>query len=95
MIYVDSIQTYETKLRFKQWCHMVSDTSEDELHAFAKRLDLKREWAQLRPKSSAAHYDLIPSKRHLAIFLGAKEVTSRELVKLNYDGLYRRGLLKL
>ena len=95
MILVDSISGYETKLRYKQWCHMVSDTSEDELHAFAVKLGLRREWAQLRPKASAAHYDLVPTKRALALRLGAIEVTSRELVLRNYDGLRRRGLLQL
>lgn len=94
MLYVDGLIKYETKLRFKTWCHLVSDTSEEELHEFAQKLGLKREWAQLRPKASAAHYDLIPSKRQLAILLGAKEVSSKELVRLNYDGLYARGLLK-
>lgn len=94
MILVDGIQTYDTRLRYKNWCHMVSDVSEDELHEFAQRLGLKREWAQLRPKASTAHYDLIPTKRALAIKWGAVEVTSRELVTRNYDGLQRRRLLK-
>lgn len=94
MILVDAIREYDTKLRHKQWCHMVSDTSEEELHAFSARLGLKRSWAQLRPKASAAHYDLTPARRALAIRLGAVEVTSRELVLRNYDGLRRRGLLR-
>ena len=92
MILVDGISEYETKLRHKAWCHMVSDDSEAELHAFAAKLGLKRAWAQLRPKSSAAHYDLTPSKRSLALKMGAVAVTSRELVTRNYDGLTRRGL---
>lgn len=95
MILVDAITDYTgmTKLRHKQWCHMVSTENEAELHAFAARLGLKRQWAQLRPKASAAHYDLTPSRRALAIELGAKAVTGRELVAGNYDGLRRRGLL--
>ena len=72
---------------------MVSDTSEEELHAFAARIGLKREWAQLRPKASAAHYDLTPRRRAMAVKLGAVEVTGRELVTRNFDGLRRRGLL--
>lgn len=75
------------------WCHMVSDASEEELHAFADRIGLKRAWAQLRPHASAAHYDLTPRRRALAIKLGAVEVTGRELVTRNFDGLRRRGLL--
>lgn len=73
---------------------MVSDLSEDELHEFATRLGLKRSWFQGRPKHTA-HYDITPSKRTLAISLGAVEVSSRELVMRNYDGLRRRGLLPM
>lgn len=95
MILVDPIRQYPTSLRaFADGaCHMVSDVDEAELHEFARRLGLRRSWAQLRPKASAAHYDLTPSKRDLAVQLGAVEVTSRELVACNYDGLRRRGLL--
>lgn len=93
MILVDSIHEWDTPLKYKRWCHMVSDTSEQELHDFAARLGLKRSWFQSRPKSSAAHYDIVPSKRQLAIRLGAVAVTSRELVARNYDGMRARGLL--
>lgn len=85
MILVDSIRIYDTPLRYKGWSHMVSDTSEEELHAFAARLGLKRSWFQSRPKASAAHYDLTPTKRALAVKLGAVEVTSKELVMRNYE----------
>ena len=95
VILVDEPRTYETKLRHKTWSHMVSDTSEEELHAFAAKLGLKREWAQLRPQVSAAHYDITPAKRELALRLGAVAVTSRELARRNYDGLRRRGLLAM
>lgn len=98
MILVDGITNYGAELTrnlpSRSWCHMVSDTSEEELHAFAARLGLKREWAQLRPKASAAHYDLTPRRRTLAVKLGAVEVSGRELAARNFDGLRRRGLLK-
>jgi hypothetical protein len=74
---------------------MVSDVDEAELHAFAARIGLRRAWAQLRPQASAAHYDLTPRRRALAVQLGAVEVTSRELVLRNFDGLARRGILSL
>lgn len=45
---------------------MTSDI--DELHEFAKRLGLKRNWFQLK---TVPHYDLVRSKRDLAIKLGA------------------------
>ena len=95
MILVDPLVNWTgmTKLRNKQWCHMVSDTSAEELHAFAAQLGLKREWSQERPKASAHHYDLTPTKRQLAVRLGAVEVTAREFVMRNYDGLRKRGLI--
>jgi hypothetical protein len=93
MILVDGITEHATPLRYKKWSHLVSDTSEEELHAFAAKIGLRREWAQLRPRASAAHYDVTPPKRALAIKLGAVAVSGRELVTRNYDGLRRRGLL--
>lgn len=95
MILVDAIQSYETPLRFKMWCHMVSTVDEADLHAFAARIGMKRSWAQLRPKASAAHYDLVPRRREHALRLGAVQVGSRMLVLANYDGLRRRGMLDL
>lgn len=96
MILVDKIVEYGGEMLRKQnlhsrfWCHMVSDESADELHAFAAKLGLRRSWSQERPKSSAHHYDLVPSKRALAVMLGAVEISSRELVMQNYDGFFRR-----
>lgn len=93
MILIDGISTHEAPgLRYKNWSHMVSTRGEDELHEFAARLGLRRDWAQLRPKASAAHYDIVPTKRAMALKLGAVEVTGRDLVRLNYDGLTRRGI---
>lgn len=93
MILVDGVQEHEAPgLRFKRWSHLVSTVGEAELHAFAAKLGLRRAWAQLRPQASAAHYDVVPTKRALALRLGAREVTGRVLVRLNYDGLTRRGL---
>lgn len=92
MIFVDNpIYTW----RGKQWCHMVSDVNAEELHRFAALLGLKRSWSQERPKASAHHYDITTAVRQRALVLGAQAVTSRELVKHNYDGLYRRRLATL
>lgn len=63
-VYVDD---YEGRLGRMIMCHMLAD-SVDELHAFAARLGLKREWFQL---GSAPHYDVSKDKRALAIRLGA------------------------
>lgn len=101
MILVDSLQRYPSgsgsripeSLSERSWCHMVSTIDERELHEFADQIGLRRSWAQLRPESSAAHYDLLAGRRRRALALGAREVSSRDLVRLNFDGLTRRGLL--
>jgi Protein of unknown function (DUF4031) len=84
MIFVDKIQTYPASmcrgLPGRQWCHLISDTSVDELHAFATSIGLRRGWAQLPPKASTPHYDLTPSRRAQAVAAGAREVERNEFV---------------
>lgn len=53
----------------RKWCHMVSDTGEDELHRFAERLGMRRGWFQNHPKMP--HYDIDEVRRALAIQYGA------------------------
>lgn len=72
MIYVDDLVDYDEK---GLWCHMISDASLDELHAFARRIGLKRAWFQPR---SLPHYDLRHSKRGQAIAAGATAVGRHE-----------------
>jgi hypothetical protein len=68
--------------RGRRWCHLVSDTSLDELHALAARLDVPRRAFQ------GDHYDLDEERRALAIGLGAVPVSSRELLtRLRAAGL--------
>jgi hypothetical protein len=69
---------------------LMLDVGADELHAFAQRLGLQRSWSQERPKAIAHHYDIVPTKRALALRLGAVEVSSRELCIRNYDGFTQR-----
>lgn len=73
---VDELRKWPTKIRcFKPGsCHLTADTLE-ELHAFAARLGMKREWFQ--PKSTP-HYDLTASKRERALELGAVFVPGKE-----------------
>lgn len=71
---------YVDALRYWGWvhgasCHMIADTNE-ELHAMAHKIGLKREWFQT---SSVPHYDLTRVKRKLAVSNGAKEIGNREL----------------
>jgi hypothetical protein len=69
-VYVDELQRWPTGIRcFKSGsCHLTADTLE-ELHSFAKRLGLKREWFQ--PHRILDHYDLTPRRREKALMLGA------------------------
>jgi hypothetical protein len=60
------------KWPYNQACHMMADTDE-ELHAMARKLGLKRSWHQM---TSISHYDLTKTKRTQAVKLGAIEVDS-------------------
>jgi len=57
-------------------CHLTTDGPLEELHAFARRIGMRREWFQDHPL--APHYDLIESKRQKALALGATFVPARE-----------------
>lgn len=62
------------------WSHLTADT-EEELHAFAAGIGLRRRWAQ-HSGTDRFHYDVIPKVRAKAMAAGAIEVTDRELVEL-------------
>lgn len=69
----------------RRWCHLVSDSSYDELHAFARGLGIPRVAFQ------GDHYDLHEDGRALALAHGAMPIDSRSLVRaLDRAGL-RRG----
>ena len=61
--------------RGRRWCHLVSDSSLDELHAFAAGLGVPRRGFQ------GDHYDIPEELRPDALAFGAVEVESRELVR--------------
>ena len=64
--------------RGKNWCHLTADT-ESELHAFAARLGLRREWFQRKARAPwQDHYDVTEGMRHKAINLGAVELSFDE-----------------
>lgn len=65
--YVDDVRF---PFRGMVMCHLWADTPE-ELHAFAARLGLRRDWFQRPPKASWPHYDVSLSKKADAIRLGA------------------------
>ena len=58
---------------YDEACHMMSDNDE-ELHAMADKLKLRRSWHQKCPPHSVSHYDLTKGKRWQAIRHGAVEV---------------------
>jgi predicted kinase len=74
-ILVDELREYPgVALPFSVWCHMATDGTFDELHAFAARLGLRRAWFQ------RDHYDLPAHGRAAAVALGAEEVPTGDLL---------------
>jgi hypothetical protein len=61
--------------RGKKWCHLISDSSYDELHDFAERVGIPRRGFQ------GDHYDVPEEYREDLIAAGAEQVESRELVR--------------
>jgi hypothetical protein len=75
-VLVDELREYpDVRWTVKHWCHMVSDASFDELHAFAAALGIPRERFQ------RDHYDLPPPLRARAVERGAQEVTISDLAQ--------------
>lgn len=73
-VYVDPIREHPPFHGWTLWCHMIADTDE-ELHAMAERVGLRREWYQ------GDHYDLRPDGRARALALGALEMPTREMAR--------------
>lgn len=86
-VYVDAPRVYLSSLVKRGaalrsglvWSHLWAD-DDDELHAFAARLGMRREWHQPAPAGRPwrSHYDLTPRRRAAAVALGAVEVETRE-----------------
>lgn len=79
-VYVDDFNSAATVGRHtSQWSHLFADTQE-ELHAFAARLGLKREWFQPgkplggKPSPHWRYDDVTAGKRARALALGAQRV---------------------
>lgn len=68
--------------RGRRWCHLVSDSSYEELHEFVDVLGVPRHAFQ------GDHYDLPEDHRDRALAAGAAPVSSREVVlRLRAAGL--------
>jgi hypothetical protein len=76
-VYVDNARISYGRMKM---CHMVADTV-DELHAFAESLGIRRHFQNTR----IPHYDVCLSTRARAIKMGAKEVSSREIIKMSFQ----------
>lgn len=73
-VYVDAleIRVKTPGWRFGSSCHLFCLPGyEDDLHAFAARLDLKRHWFQ--EAATLPHYDLSAYRHELALLAGAHE----------------------
>ena len=82
-LYVDGSHWW---FRERRWCHLVSDTSLDELHDFASSLGVSRR------AFHDDHYDLPDEYRDRAVAAGAREVSSRDVVHILRDSGLRRGV---
>jgi hypothetical protein len=68
-----------------RWSHLVADTDE-ELHAFAASLGMRRAWFQDRSgRPHHGHYDLPERARPEAVANGAVEITWRQLGRMLRD----------
>ncbi|WP_308220949.1 DUF4031 domain-containing protein [Micromonospora phytophila] len=62
--------------RGRLWSHLISDVSQAELHAFAEMLGAPRRGFD------RDHYDIPAERFAMAVWLGARVVPSRDLVRL-------------
>jgi len=61
-------------------CHMISDSPE-ELREMADRIGVPKKWIQIVGERDE-HMDICLSKKSVALMLGAREVTARELARI-------------
>jgi RimJ/RimL family protein N-acetyltransferase len=71
--------------RGRRWCHLVSDTSFEELHDFARSIEMPRVAFQ------GDHYDLDETRRAAALRAGARPVSGTAIVTALRGAGLRRG----
>lgn len=65
------------------YIHLISTESAEELHRFAKKIGLRREWFQ--PHIRHPHYDLTTNRKsNMALKKGAVMVSPKEIVLRNF-----------
>ena len=72
-VYVDNANITKDGIK---WCHLMADSLE-ELHEFAQKIGLKREWCH-----NGDHYDVTSSLRKIAVKNGAREIDVVEMVEV-------------
>lgn len=81
-VYVDDFRVPARVGRINaRWSHLTADT-QAELHEFAQRLGLRREWFQTGEFPGHWHYDVTDGKRAQAIQLGAQPIKWIELPEI-------------
>ena len=92
-VYVDSECI---RWRGRDWCHLVADSVE-ELHDFAARLGLQRNWFQNRGRYP--HYDVTRAVRNRALRMGAVDADRETLIacckRVRSEMLQRRAEMAL
>jgi len=76
-VYVDDMRAQFGSLVM---CHMVAD-SHEELVAMADRIKVQQKWIQ-KAGTIYEHFDICLSKRALAVKLGARQITMKELGRM-------------
>lgn len=83
MVYVDDMKAGFGRMLM---CHMIADSTE-ELLAMADKIGVDRKWIQ-KAGTYQEHFDICKAKRAIAVALGAKEITMKELGRMMFG---RRG----
>lgn len=74
-----------------RWCHMWHEGEDpEELHRFAAKIGLRRSWFQ--SNSVLPHYDLVPTKRALAIAYGAQIKDPKDTLRSMREAAVQRSL---
>ena len=88
MIMVDELRKINLTLFGWGWdkgCHLTTNGDAEELHQFAKKIGLRRQWFQ--DHNIHPHYDLNENKRLVALAEGALFVPGKEQAKKRMERL--------